>query len=77
MMRFPHSLNDSPPEIRAMTDNFSETQANALIGTTEKMIEVWNRLTEQKQAALLQRFGTQENALAALVATQLLAPAKS
>jgi hypothetical protein len=76
-MRFPHSLNDSPPENRTMTDNFSETQANALIGTAEKMIEVWNRLTEQKQAALLQRFGTQENALAALVATQLLAPAKS
>jgi hypothetical protein len=77
MMRFPHSLNASPPESRAMTDNFSETQANALIGTAEKMIEVWNRLTEQKQAALLQRFGTQENALAALVATQMLAPAKS
>ena len=59
-----------------MTDNFSETQASVLIGTAEKMIEVWNRLTAEKQAALLQRFGTQENALAALVATQMLAPAK-
>ena len=60
-----------------MTDNFSETQASVLIGTAEKMIEVWNRLPAEKQAALLQRFGTQENALAALVATQILAPAKS
>lgn len=60
-----------------MTDNFSETQASVLIDTAEKMIEVWNRLTPEKQAALLQRFGTQENALAALVATQMLAPAKS
>jgi hypothetical protein len=60
-----------------MTDHFSETQASALIGTAEKMIEIWNRLTPEKQAALLQRFGTQENALAALVATHMLAPAKS
>jgi hypothetical protein len=65
-----------PPETLTMTDNFSETQASVLIGTAEKMIEVWNRLTVEKQAALLQRFGTQENALAALVATQMLAPAK-
>ena len=60
-----------------MIDNFSETQASVLIDTAEQMIEVWNRLTPEKQAALLQRFGTQENALAALVATQMLAPAKS
>jgi len=33
---------------------------------------VWNRLSEEKQAALLARFGTQENALAALVTTRLL-----
>lgn len=56
-----------------MTDSFSETQASVLIGTTEKMIELWNRLSTEKQAALLARFGTQENALAALVTTQLLA----
>lgn len=58
-----------------MTDSFSDTQASVLLGTTEKMIDVWNRLSPEKQAALLARFGTQENALAALVTTQLLAPA--
>ncbi|MCU7645130.1 hypothetical protein [Pseudomonas piscis] len=55
-----------------MTDTFDETQANALIGTTQQMIEVWNRLSPEKQAALLARFGTRENALAALVTTRLL-----
>ncbi|MDF2394448.1 hypothetical protein GWQ44_02765 [Pseudomonas sp. 3MA1] len=55
-----------------MTDSFSETQASVLIGTAEKMIEVWNRLSAPKQAALLARFGTQENAIAALVTTRLL-----
>ena len=57
-----------------MTDTFSETQASVLIGTAEKMIELWERLSPQKQALLLKRFGTQENALAALIATQLVAP---
>lgn len=57
-----------------MTDTFSDTQASALIGTAEKMIELWERLSPQKQALLLKRFGTQENALAALIATQLVAP---
>ncbi|CAM3024353.1 MarR family transcriptional regulator [Pseudomonas fluorescens] len=42
-----------------------------------QMIEVWNRLSTDKQTLLLKRFGTQENALAALVTTQMLAPAKS
>ncbi|CAI8931949.1 MarR family transcriptional regulator [Pseudomonas sp. IT-P74] len=59
-----------------MTDEFSEAQASVLIGTAEKMIGIWNRLPPEKQAALLARFGTQENALAALVTTQLVAPAK-
>lgn len=63
-----------------MTDELSETfdekQASVLIGTAEKMIEIWNRLSPEKQATLLARFGTQENALAALVTTQLVAPAK-
>jgi len=54
---------------------FTETQAQALIGTAEKMIDIWNRLPAEKQQALLARFGTQENALAALVTTQLVAPA--
>ena len=54
---------------------FTETQAQALIGTAEQMIAIWARLSPEKQQALLARFGTQENALAALVTTQLLAPA--
>ncbi|HWH89107.1 MAG TPA: hypothetical protein VNV36_20350 [Pseudomonas sp.] len=60
-----------------MTDEFSESQAAVLIGATEKMIEIWSRLSSEKQAALLERFGSEENALAALVTTQLVAPAKS
>ncbi|WP_426111411.1 hypothetical protein [Pseudomonas sp. DSP3-2-2] len=55
---------------------FTETQANALIGTAEKMINVWSRLSPEKKQALLERFGSQEKALAALVTTQLVAPAK-
>lgn len=54
--------------------DFTETQAQALIGTAEKMIDIWARLPVEKQDALLARFGTQENALAALVTTQLVAP---
>jgi len=64
-----------------MTDDFSPTfdeaqQASVLIDTTEKMIEIWNRLSPEKRAALLARFGSEENALAALVTTHLVAPAK-
>ena len=64
-----------------MTDDFSPTfneeqQASVLIGTAEKMIEIWNRLPPEKQAILLARFGSEENALAALVTTQLIAPTK-
>ncbi|OCR23211.1 hypothetical protein AFK24_20420 [Pseudomonas syringae] len=55
---------------------FTETQANTLIGTAEKMINVWSRLSPEKKQALLERFGSQEKALAALVTTQLVAPAK-
>ena len=54
--------------------DFTETQASALIGTAEKMIEIWSRLSPEKQQALLARFGTQEDALAALVTTHLVAP---
>ncbi|VVO19906.1 hypothetical protein [Pseudomonas fluorescens] len=57
-----------------MTNEFNESQASLLIGTAEKMIEIWNRLSPEKQAALLARFGSEENALAALVTTQLVAP---
>ncbi|MEE4819251.1 hypothetical protein V2K62_15845 [Pseudomonas alliivorans] len=56
---------------------FTEAQASALIGTAEKMIEIWSRLSPEKQQALLARFGTQENALAALVTTHLVAPSGS
>ncbi|MGY2291924.1 hypothetical protein ACW9H6_19320 [Pseudomonas sp. SDO528_S397] len=49
---------------------------NAVLDTALKMIDVWNRLSPEKQALLLKRFGTQENALAALVTTQLLNPAE-
>jgi hypothetical protein len=71
--RLPHRLNR---EFDTMSDDFTETQASVLIGTAEKMIEIWNRLSPEKQAALLARFGSEENALAALVTTQLVAPAK-
>ncbi|NWC96578.1 MULTISPECIES: hypothetical protein [unclassified Pseudomonas] len=52
-----------------MTDTTPDT---ALLDTALQMVDVWNRLTPEKQALLLKRFGTQENALAALVTTQLL-----
>ncbi|CDF92933.1 MULTISPECIES: hypothetical protein [unclassified Pseudomonas] len=55
------------------TSSFSKAQASVLIGTTEKMVEIWMRLSPEKQAALLARFGTEENALAALVTTHLVA----
>jgi len=55
-----------------MTDTTPDT---ALLDTALQMVDVWNRLTPEKQALLLKRFGTQENALAALVTTQLLTPA--
>jgi len=56
-----------------MQDTFNEAQAAQVIDTAQQMIDVWARLSPEKQQALLQRFGTQENALAALVATRLLA----
>lgn len=55
-----------------MTDTTPDT---AVLDTALQMVDVWNRLTPEKQALLLKRFGTQENALAALVTTQLLNPA--
>lgn len=35
--------------------DFTETQANALIGTAEKMIEIWSRLSPEKQSAQIGR----------------------
>ena len=60
-----------------MTDNHSDSPNAAILDTALQMVDVWNRLSADKQALLLKRFGTQENALAALVTTQLLAPARS
>ena len=75
-MRFPHSLKRAGTMTDELNETFDEKQASVLIGTAEKMIEIWNRLSPEKQAALLARFGTEENALAALVTTQLIAPVK-
>lgn len=60
-----------------MTDTLPDTPDAAVLEAALQMVEVWNRLSPQKQALLLKRFGTQENALAALVTTQMLAPAQS
>lgn len=49
----------------------------AVLDAALQMVEIWNRLSADKQALLLKRFGTQENALAALVTTQLLAPTQA
>ena len=60
-----------------MTDTLPDTPDAAVLDAALQMIEVWNRLSADKQALLLKRFGTQENALAALVTTQLLSPAQA
>ncbi|WP_411391947.1 hypothetical protein [Pseudomonas sp. MPB23] len=60
-----------------MTDTLPNTPDTAVLNAALQMVEVWNRLSADKQAVLLKRFGTQENALAALVTTQLLTPAQA
>ena len=60
-----------------MTDTLPDTPDAAVLDAAIQMVDVWNRLSADKQALLLKRFGTQENALAALVTTQLLAPANA
>ena len=60
-----------------MTDTLPNTPDTAVLDAALQIVEVWNRLSADKQAVLLKRFGTQENALAALVTTQLLAPTKT
>ena len=60
-----------------MTDTLPDTPDTAVLDAALQMVEIWNRLSADKQALLLKRFGTQENALAALVTTQLLAPARA
>jgi len=59
-----------------MTDTLPDTPDAAVLDAALQMIDVWNRLSPEKQALLLKRFGTQENALAALVTTQMLTPGK-
>jgi len=46
-----------------------------MIETAQQMLDVWQRLPAVKQQALLARFGSRDKAIAALVATRLLAPA--
>ena len=57
-----------------MTDASPTPPDTAVLDAALQMVEVWNRLSADKQAVLLKRFGTQENALAALIATQLVTP---
>ncbi|AOE81003.1 MULTISPECIES: hypothetical protein [Pseudomonas] len=59
-----------------MTDTLPDNPDTAVLDAALQMVEIWNRLSADKQAALLKRFGTQENALAALVTTRLLAPSQ-
>lgn len=40
-----------------MTDTLPDT---AVLDTALQMVDVWNRLSADKQALLLKRFGTQE-----------------
>ncbi|ASV40373.1 hypothetical protein ACW9I8_22120 [Pseudomonas reactans] len=60
-----------------MTDTLPDNPDTAVLDAALQMVEIWNRLSADKQALLLKRFGTQENALAALVTTQLLAPTQA
>ncbi len=60
-----------------MTDTLPDNPDTAVLDAALQMVEIWNRLSADKQALLLKRFGTQENALAALITTQLLAPAQA
>lgn len=60
-----------------MPDTPKHSPDEAILGAALQMVDVWSRLSPEKQALLLKRFGTQENALAALVTTQLLAPAQA
>ncbi len=45
-----------------------------MIETAQQMLDIWQRLPAAKQQALLARFGSRDKAVAALVATRLLAP---
>jgi len=60
-----------------MNTPIDEHQAGLMIETAQQMLLVWNRLPAERQAALLARFGSRDKAVAALVATRLLAPEKT
>lgn len=55
-----------------MHDSLDEAQALQLVETAQQMLQIWDRLPAERQETLLHRFGTRENALAALVATRLV-----
>jgi hypothetical protein len=55
-----------------MTDTLDEAQAMQLVEAAQQMLTLWQRLPAERQASLLARFGTRENALAALVATRMV-----
>ena len=55
-----------------MSDTLDDAKAVQMVEAAQQMIEVWQRLPADRQASLLERFGTRENALAALVATKLV-----
>lgn len=59
-----------------MTDTPPDSRDTAVLDTALQMV-VWEPPQRRQLAVLLKRFGTQENALAALVTTQLLAPARA
>jgi hypothetical protein len=55
-----------------MTEPLDEARALQLVETAQQMVHVWERLSAERQASLLERFGTRETALAALVATKII-----
>ncbi|WP_226503414.1 MULTISPECIES: hypothetical protein [Pseudomonas] len=57
-----------------MNPPIDEHQAGLMIETAQQMLDVWQRLPAAKQKILLARFGSRDKAVAALVATRLLAP---
>jgi hypothetical protein len=57
-----------------MNPPIDEHQAGLMIETAQHMLDVWQRLPAAKQQVLLARFGSRDKAIAALIATRLLAP---
>lgn len=55
-----------------MTDILDEAKALQWVEAAQQMLMIWERLPAERRDSLLERFGTRENALAALVATKLV-----